>query len=64
MEDQLIYGTTQILTAHQEIKATLDQGNLDYFGMTSGYDFDTVDDPTEGPHVHGYNMHYKRIQIL
>jgi len=29
-------------TAHQEIKATLDQGNLDYFGMTSGYDFDNM----------------------
>jgi hypothetical protein len=24
---------------HQEIKATLDQGNIDYFGMTAGYDF-------------------------
>jgi len=35
-------------TAHQEIKATLDQGNLDYFGMTSGYDFDNVVDPFEG----------------
>ena len=34
-------------TAHQEIKATLDQGNLDYFGMTSGYDFDS-ENPTEG----------------
>ena len=63
MEGQLIYGMTQILTEHQLIKATLDQGNLDYFGMTSGYDFDS-ENPTEGPHVHGYNMHYKRIQIL
>ena len=32
---------------HQLIKATLDQGNLDYFGMTSGYDFDS-ENPTEG----------------
>ena len=55
MEGQLIYGTTQTVTAHQDIKATLDQGNLDYFGMTSGYDFDNVEDPTEGPHVNGYN---------
>ena len=55
MEDQLIYGTTQTVTAHQDIKATLDQGNLDYFGMTSGYDFDNVVDPFEGPHVNGYN---------
>ena len=32
---------------HQLIKATLNQGNLDYFGMTSGYDFDS-ENPTEG----------------
>ena len=48
MEDLLIFGTTQIVTAHQEIKATLDQGNLDYFGMTSGYDFDTEEIQLKG----------------
>ena len=34
--------------AHQEIKTTLDQGNIDYFGMTAGYDLDNTDDPFEG----------------
>jgi len=34
--------------AHQVIKATLDQGNIDYFGMTAGYDLDNTDDPFEG----------------
>ena len=34
--------------AHQVIKATLDQGNIDYFGMTAGYDLDNIDDPFEG----------------
>jgi hypothetical protein len=32
---------------HQLIKSTLDQGNIEIFGMTSGYDFDS-DNPTEG----------------
>ena len=32
---------------HQLIKSTLDQGNIEVFGMTSGYDFDS-DNPTEG----------------
>lgn len=30
---------------HQEIKATLDQGDIAFFGMTSGYD---LENPTEG----------------
>ena len=32
---------------HQLIKSTLDQGNIEVFGMTSGYDIDS-DNPTEG----------------
>ena len=32
---------------HQLIKSTLDQGNIEILGMTSGYDFDS-DNPTEG----------------
>jgi hypothetical protein len=32
---------------HQLIKSTLNQGNIEIFGMTSGYDFDS-DNPTEG----------------
>ena len=32
---------------HQLIKSTLDQGNIEILGMTSGYDFD-LDNPTEG----------------
>lgn len=32
---------------HQLIKSTLDQGNIEIFGMTSGYDIDS-DNPTEG----------------
>ena len=32
---------------HQLIKSTLDQGNIEILGMTSGYDVDS-DDPTEG----------------
>ena len=32
---------------HQLIKSTLDQGNIEVFGMTSGYDFDS-ENPTEG----------------
>jgi hypothetical protein len=32
---------------HQLIKSTLDQGNIELFGMTSEYDFDS-DNPTEG----------------
>ena len=32
---------------HQLIKSTLDQGNIEVFGMTSGYDIDS-ENPTEG----------------
>ena len=32
---------------HQLIKSTLDQGNIEFFGMTSGYDIDS-DNPSEG----------------
>jgi len=32
---------------HNLIKSTLDQGNIEVFGMTSGYDIDS-DNPTEG----------------
>ena len=32
---------------HQLIKSTLDQGNIEVFGMTSGYDF-ASENPTEG----------------
>ena len=32
---------------HQLIKSTLDQGNIEFFGMTAGYDIDS-DNPTEG----------------
>ncbi|MEL1233829.1 MAG: hypothetical protein VW667_07975 [Candidatus Neomarinimicrobiota bacterium] len=32
---------------HQLIKSTLDQGNIEVFGMTAGYDIDS-DNPTEG----------------
>jgi len=46
MEDQLICGTTQ-LPRIINLKSTLDQGNIEVFGMTSGYDIDS-DNPTEG----------------
>ena len=36
-----------ITEEHQLIKSTLDQGNIEVFGMTSGYDIDS-DNPTEG----------------
>ena len=32
---------------HQLVKSTLDQGNIEVFGMTSGYDIDS-ENPTEG----------------
>ena len=36
MGDLSIFGMTQTVHVHQQIKATLDQGNVDYFGMTAG----------------------------
>ena len=36
-----------ITEEHQLIKSTLDQGNIEVFGMTAGYDIDS-DNPTEG----------------
>ena len=36
-----------ITEEHQLIKSTLDQGKIEVFGMTSGYDIDS-DNPTEG----------------
>ncbi|MDG2449614.1 MAG: hypothetical protein P8M34_08240 [Saprospiraceae bacterium] len=33
---------------HQQIQSALDQGNIDFFGMTSGFDLDNTDDPLVG----------------